>query len=165
MKTLVYHSYIFCSNEKHLYLELKYLRKVFHQNNSYPHWLVNRVFHKAQDDFRKQKTVKPLPDTSVLNDVRKQTLLLPYAGQYGCTLVKSLKTHLKRTLPPNVKTDIVYTGSPPRWNSPCRGEGATRSSNQSASTRRAQLSVAAKSSDQQIFSTMSRPESTLIRQD
>ena len=35
---------------------------------------------------------------------------------------------------------------PPRWNSPCRGEGAypPRSFNQSASTRRAQLSVAAK---------------------
>ena len=36
--------------------------------------------------------------------------------------------------------------APPRWNSPCRGEGAypPRGSNQSASTRRAQLSVAAK---------------------
>ena len=35
---------------------------------------------------------------------------------------------------------------PPRWSSPCRGEGAypLRSSNQSASMRRAQLSVAAK---------------------
>ena len=29
-------------------------------------------------------------------------------------LVKSLKTHLKKTLPSNVKVDIVYTGSPPR---------------------------------------------------
>ena len=35
---------------------------------------------------------------------------------------------------------------PSRWNSPCRGEGAypVRSSNQTASTRRAQLSIAAK---------------------
>ena len=35
---------------------------------------------------------------------------------------------------------------PPQWNSPCRRDGAytSRSSNQSASTRRAQLSVAAK---------------------
>ena len=41
---------------------------------------------------------KPLPDTAVLNDVRKQTLLLPYAWQNGCTLVKSLKRHLKKTL-------------------------------------------------------------------
>ena len=36
--------------------------------------------------------------------------------------------------------------APPQWNSPCRGEGAylPSSFNQSASTRRAQLSVAAK---------------------
>ena len=42
---------------------------------------------------------------------------------------------------------ISYTEpSPPRWSSPCRVEGAypRRSSNQSASMRRAQLSIAAK---------------------
>ena len=65
-------------------------------NNSY--WFINRVFDKVQDDFTRQHTVESLPDTAVLNDARKQTLLLPSAGQSGCTLVKSLKTHLKKTL-------------------------------------------------------------------
>ena len=111
MKALVYRSYIVCSNEKHLYSELKYLRKDFHENNGYTNWFINRVFGKAQDDFTRQKTVKSLPDTAVLNNVRKQTLLLPYAGLNGCTFLKLLKTHLKETLPSNVKADIVYTGS------------------------------------------------------
>ena len=41
---------------------------------------------------------------------------------------------------------IDCIGIPPRWSSPCRGEGAypLRSSNQSVSTRTAQPSVAAK---------------------
>ena len=41
---------------------------------------------------------------------------------------------------------VYYETSPPRWNSPCRGEGvySPRSFNQSASTRRAQLSVTVK---------------------
>ena len=54
----------------------------------------------------------------------------------------------------------------PRWNSPCRGEGAypPRSSNQSASTRRARLSVAAKVVRPTDLLNMARPESTLIRQ-
>ena len=112
LKSLVYRSYIVCSNEKHLHSELKYLRKVFHQNNGYPHWFINRVFDKVQNDFTRQQTVDPLPDTAVFNNVRKQTLLLPYAAQNGRTLVKSLKTHLKKTLPSNVKADIVYTSSP-----------------------------------------------------
>ena len=123
LKTLVYRSYIICSNEKH-HSELKYLRKVFHQNNSYPHWFISRVFDKVQDDFTRQQTVYSLPATAALNDARKQTLLLPYAGKNGCTLVKSLKTNLKKTLPSNIKADIVYTSSSPRWNPPCRGEGA-----------------------------------------
>ena len=118
LKTLVYRSYIICSNEKHLHSELKYLRKVFHQNNGYPHWFINRVFDKVPDDFTRQQTVYPLSETAVLNDTRKQTLLLPCAEKSGCTLVKSLKTHLKKILPSNVKADIVYTSSPPRWNPP-----------------------------------------------
>ena len=52
-----------------------------------------------------------MPETAVLDDARKQTLLLPYAGKNGCTRMKSLKTHLKKTLPSNVKADIVYTSS------------------------------------------------------
>ena len=57
--------------------------------------------------------MEPLPDTVVLNYVRKQRLRLPYAGQNGYTLVKSSKTHLKETLPSKVKVDFVYTCSPP----------------------------------------------------
>ena len=46
----------------------------------------------------------------------------------------------------NPQQIVIRQGCPPRWNSPCHGEGAyqPRSSNQRASTRRAQLSVAAK---------------------
>ena len=62
-----------------------------------------------KDDFTREQTVEPLLDTDVLNDVKKQMLLLPYAGQNGVIkkTVKSLETHLKKTLPLNVKADIV----------------------------------------------------------
>ena len=111
LKTLAYRGCILCSDENHLHLELKYLRKVFHQNNGYQHCFINRVFDKVKNDFTRQQTLEPLQDTAVLNDVRKQTLLQRYAGQNCCTLVKSLKTHLKKTLLSNVKADIVYTRS------------------------------------------------------
>ena len=48
----------------------------------------------------------------------------------------------------------TFTPAPPRWNSPCRGEGAypLRSSNQSASTSGARRSDAATcDKDKQIF--------------
>ena len=35
---------------------------------------------------------------------------LPYAGEKGCSVIKSMKKHLKKTLPANLDADIIYTG-------------------------------------------------------
>ena len=34
---------------------------------------------------------------------------LPHAGEKGYSIVKSLKKHLKKTLPTNIEADIIYT--------------------------------------------------------
>ena len=120
------------------------------------------------DDFTRQQTVEPLPDNVVLNDARKQTLLLPYAGQNGYTFVMSLKTHLKKTLLSNVKADIGYTNSPPRWNSPWPGEGAYPPRSFTQVRQRGELNWVSQlqPSGQPISSIiMARPESIPIRQD
>ena len=36
---------------------------------------------------------------------------LPHAGEKGCSIIKSLKKHLKKTLPANLEADIIYTGT------------------------------------------------------
>ena len=36
-------------------------------------------------------------------------MTLPYAGEKGCTLIKSLENNLQRALPINIQTGIVYT--------------------------------------------------------
>ena len=53
------------------------------------------------------------------------------------------------------------------WNSPCRGEGAFHQEVSTQMRQQGELNWASqlKSSDQQIFSTMSSPEPTLITQD
>ena len=40
----------------------------------------------------------------------KRTLILPYAGAKGCSIVRSLEKQLKRSLPNNVKPNIVFAG-------------------------------------------------------
>ena len=35
---------------------------------------------------------------------------LRYAGEKGCSIIKSLKKHPKKTLPANLEADIIYTG-------------------------------------------------------
>ena len=36
---------------------------------------------------------------------------LPYAGEKGCSIIKSLKKYLKKTLPANIEADIIFTGT------------------------------------------------------
>ena len=37
-------------------------------------------------------------------------MILPYAGEKGCTLIKSLEKNLQRALPINIQTRIIYMG-------------------------------------------------------
>ena len=60
LKTLVYRPYVVCSNNQHPESELNYLRKVFDNFNSYPHWFITKVIIDVKNDFNKQ-IVTPTP--------------------------------------------------------------------------------------------------------
>ena len=114
LKNLVYRAYIVCSNNQYLESEPNYLKKVFHNFNSYPHWFITRVINEVKNDFNKQ-IVPPTPHIETSdgekNNIRKPMMILAYAGEKGCTLIKSLKKNLQRVLPVNIQTRIVYTGT------------------------------------------------------
>ena len=114
LKTLVYCAYIVCSDNQHLESELNYLRKVFHNFNSYLHWFITNIVNEVNNDFNKQ-IVPHTPHIETTdgenNNFRKPMMILPYAGEKGCTLIKSLKKNLQRALPSNIQTRIVYTGA------------------------------------------------------
>ena len=42
---------------------------------------------------------------------KKQIMKPPYAGEKGCSIIKSLKKHLQKTLPANIEADIIYKGT------------------------------------------------------
>ena len=94
LKTLVYRAFIVCSDNQHLESEHDYLGKVFHNFNSYPHWFITKVVTEVNNDFNKQ-IVPPTPHIETTdgenNNIKKPMMILPYAGEKGCTLIKSLK--------------------------------------------------------------------------
>ena len=47
LKTLVYRAYIVYTDNQHLESELNYLRRVFHNLNSYPHWFITKVVNEV----------------------------------------------------------------------------------------------------------------------
>ena len=114
LKVYTYRAYIVCSDNQHPESELNYLRKVLHNFNSYPHWFTTKVVNEVNNDFNKQ-IVPPTPHTETSdgenNNIKKPMVILLYAGQKGCTLIKPLKKNLQRALPINIQTRIVYTGT------------------------------------------------------
>ena len=50
------------------------------------------------------------PDTSQLFVEKMYSLILPYAGPKGNTIIKTMNNSLKRILPDIVKTRATYTG-------------------------------------------------------
>ena len=46
LKTLIMRGYMISSNDSYLNLELKYVRRVFHEQNEYPHWVITKVISK-----------------------------------------------------------------------------------------------------------------------
>ena len=112
LKTLVYQSYLICSNDHYLTLELKYLWKVSKEYNNYPHWFITQVFNDVTKILNQQQEVIVTNETAITekSNTKKQIMKLPYAGEKGSSIIKSLKKHLKKTLPANLEADIIYTG-------------------------------------------------------
>ena len=55
LKTLVECIYIVCSTEDFLDKELKYLEKVFHENNDYPKYIIKQIPKQSPDQYNEQE--------------------------------------------------------------------------------------------------------------
>ena len=67
-KTLVYHSYLICSNYHYLILGLNYLRKDFKEYKNYPHWFITRVFNYVNKTFNQQQGVIVTNETTTAEE-------------------------------------------------------------------------------------------------
>ena len=110
MKSLISRAYIVCSNETLLEKELKRLKHVFHKINGYPWWVIDQVSTSFQENINKSKSSEHYPDTSEQPVEKMYSLILPYAGIKGNSIIKTMNNSLKRILPDNVKTRVTYTG-------------------------------------------------------
>ena len=101
-----------CSNDHYLTLELKYLQKVLKEYINYPHWFITQVFNDVNKIFNEQQ-VNVTNETATAEESisKKQIMKLPYTGEKGCSIIKYLKKHLKKTLPANIEAGIIYTGT------------------------------------------------------
>ena len=119
LKALVERAYTVCSTKDFLDKELKYLQKVFHENNDYPNYVIKQILQQSYDEHREQKL--DMANTNLkLNDVvekrngneeNQHLLLVPYQGKKRDFGIKSMKKRMKTLLATNIRTKLAFTGS------------------------------------------------------
>ena len=74
-------------------------------------WIIKQVM-KEVEESQKQKEATQVMMTEQPNpkEQRVCSLLLPFVGSKGTTIVKNLNKTLKIVLPKNVETHLTYTG-------------------------------------------------------
>ena len=111
LRTLVNRAYIICSDNKYLQQELKHLEREFQIQNGYPLWIIKQIMKEVKENKRSLVTAQndtPLQNTN--NDRKIHSLMLPFAGAKGNTMLKSMNRCIKRIVPNDVNTRITYTG-------------------------------------------------------
>ena len=96
LRTLVNRAYLICSNKELLHKELAYLGSVFLKKNGYPLCTIKQLM-KEIEESQKQKEVTQVSMTEQPNpqEQKVHSLLLPFAGSKGTTIVKNLNKTLK----------------------------------------------------------------------
>ena len=83
--------------------ELEHIRKVFHHINNYPLWVINKVI----DDAEK---IPSANENDSSNNEKIHGLMLPYQGDKGSNLLKSMKRYVSQLLPEHTKLEITFKG-------------------------------------------------------
>ena len=114
LKTLTQRAYMICSTTEFLDTELKHLEEVFVEKNNYPKWVFRQIFTQVEfihDSNLSPPTIETIEVPTNENETltKKHMLLLPYQGDKGIRLTKSLKIDLNKDLPNNVKTQVTFT--------------------------------------------------------
>jgi len=112
VKTLVRRAYTICSNSDHLNNELKHLKHVFTKINGYPLWIINQVFQEIKDTYNNRIINESSQNVANNNEnEKKHLLILPYKGDQGKNVIKSMVNTITRALPEPEKIQVVYTST------------------------------------------------------
>ena len=119
LKGLFRRAHLICSTEAGLNKELKHLKYVFTRINNYPSKVVNNALHQVVKTLERERSMETVPqltsEPSPSNESAEEDdvfpyMTLPYKGQKGEDIIKTLSGHLSKLLPKNVKPRITYKG-------------------------------------------------------
>ena len=103
LKTLVTRAFDIFSTDEYWKEEIENIQKVSHHRNNYPLWVINNVIDNAEKMSSANEN-----DSSSNRKINR--LMLPYQGDKGSNLLKSMKRYASKLLPEHTKLEIILTG-------------------------------------------------------
>ena len=105
--------------------ELLHLEKVFIDKNNYPRWVIKQILtqlekqqernnmnnNNNEDSNTNNENSFTNENDSQISEKQLSFITLPYKRQQDEKVLKSFKTTLHRSLPNNIETIVVYTGT------------------------------------------------------
>ena len=104
LRNLIKRAKLVSSTKLLLRNEIDYIRKVFPENNDYPHKVVNHIIDQELSHPLEAERV----ETKNQDTEQKIELLVPYSGKQGQQLLLKMKKQLKINLPDDITTMISY---------------------------------------------------------
>ena len=112
LKTLADRAYLICSSIALRKKEIDHLKKVFNEKNDYPKWVINQVVNEVEEKHKNSvNNVREESKVSPVTDLKRHFLVLPYQGQKGDFVLKSMRKRLIILLADNVKKDVAFQGN------------------------------------------------------
>ena len=116
LRTLIRQTYTVCSNDNLLQEELCHIEKSFTEFNGYPKWLLKQTLDSFENNNKNHNNNINNENNNDANlnrltDKIVHTLKLPYKGDHGINLIKSIKTSTKKSLPEKYDLRIISTGT------------------------------------------------------
>ena len=98
-KTLADRAYLICSSIALKKKEIDHLKKKFNRKNYYPKSVINQVLNKVEEKHKASvNNVGEESQVSFLTDLKRHLLILPYQGQEGDLIIKSMKKNVENSV-------------------------------------------------------------------
>ena len=113
LRTVLSRAYTICSSERYLNEEIKSIESTFEKVNNYPKYVITQLKHEVKLKHTQNMNIRraTINETTNNEQYKLHLLVLPYAGNKGEKILKSMNKFSTRVLPCNVKTCTVYSGT------------------------------------------------------
>ena len=114
LKSLIERAFLICSTEGLLNEKLKYLEEVFREKNHFPKCVIRNVMNDVKNKNQRSdiRNLISIDNNTPVEEIeqKRHLSILPYQGDRGNALVKSLQKRLHNLLPNHINTQATYTG-------------------------------------------------------